>query len=211
MSETFYKATRPDGTDWHTGKTDYLQSPTPPLSGAGDFPGATWYHLATVPSECIGSSWPCRLFEVRPAPGAQVHRDAWRPHRIGCTSVEVIREIDAWQVLGPNGKLVAAFIERLKVLTATEIDTITVTQYAARRSEWYLAYDAVQCAAHAASRDTAWYVARDVAYDVTQYAEWYEARDAARDAASALVVEDLISPEQYEILTRPYATIIRRT
>jgi hypothetical protein len=38
-------------------------------------------------------------------------------------------------------------------------------------------------------------------------AAWYAARDAARAAARAIVVRDLITPEQYAALTRPFVDI----
>ena len=60
---TYWKATQPDGTDFHTGTVDYAAAlasgePLPELSGDGGFPGPGWYHLATVPTECVGMSWP---------------------------------------------------------------------------------------------------------------------------------------------------------
>ncbi len=62
---SYFKATRPDGTDFYTGTVDYAAalasgvpveaSPGPP----GGFPGPGWLHLATVPTACVGMSWPC--------------------------------------------------------------------------------------------------------------------------------------------------------
>jgi len=90
-------------------------------------------------------------------------------------------------IYGPNTEQVTAFIERRKVLTGDEI-------------EKYAAYDA------------AWYAARESAYDAAREAAWYAADDAARyaarDAACAIVVMDLITAEQFAILTEPFAEIL---
>lgn len=68
---SYYKATRPDGTDFYTGTVDYgaalASGDTIRLdSDETEFPGPGWLHLATVPTECVGMTWPCRLFEVEP-------------------------------------------------------------------------------------------------------------------------------------------------
>ena len=64
---SYYKATRPDGTDFYTGTVDYgaalASGDTIRLdSDETEFPGPGWLHLATVPTECDGMTWPCRLF-----------------------------------------------------------------------------------------------------------------------------------------------------
>ena len=82
---TYYKATRMDGTDFHTGKIDYTRVPLPEMSGQGEFPGAGWLHLATTPTECVGASWPCRLFEIEPASDAGTYMDGSHPHKIGAS------------------------------------------------------------------------------------------------------------------------------
>lgn len=68
---SYYKATRPDGTDFYTGTVDYgaalASGDTIRLdSDETESPGPGWLHLATVPTACDGMTWPCRLFEVEP-------------------------------------------------------------------------------------------------------------------------------------------------
>ena len=101
----FFKATRHDGTDFYTGEVDYGaaltsgESVTAPVIGLANdltFPGPSWLHLATVPTECVGMSWPCRLFEVEPV--GDVIMDSAHPYKIGARSVRVLREIDAHRV-----------------------------------------------------------------------------------------------------------------
>ena len=67
---TYFKATRPDGRDFYTGTVDYagalasgetLVHPSPHKRGASGY-----WSVATVPTDCTGMSWPCRLFEVEP-------------------------------------------------------------------------------------------------------------------------------------------------
>jgi hypothetical protein len=83
---------------------------------------------------------------------------------------------------GPNTPKVELFIERLKVMTAEEIKRIE-------------AWDA--------ARDAAWDAARGEARGEA----WIAARGATRSAA-AIVVMDLITEEQFTILTEPFAEIL---
>ncbi len=184
---SYYKATRPDGTDFYTGTVDYgaalASGDTIRLdSDETEFPGPGWLHLATVPTECDGMTWPCRLFEVEPV--GDVHHDEDHPHKIGCREVRVLRELPAHEAFGPQGEQVAALIERARCLTAAEIKRL--------HAAWY------------AARDAAWYPARDAAWD----AAWYAARDAAWYAAWSLVARDLISTDAYDTLTRPWGEVI---
>ena len=70
---TYFKATRPDGTDFHTGTIDYaaalasgeiVQHPTSKRKANGD--AATYLSISTVATDCTGFSWPARLFAVAP-------------------------------------------------------------------------------------------------------------------------------------------------
>lgn len=213
---TWWKATQPDGTDFYTGTVDYAGAlasgePTPALSGSGPFPGPGWYHLATVPTECVGMLWPCRLFEVDPV-GDQVV-DSEHPHKIGCAAVRVVREVDGHVALGPQGAEVAALIARLKALTGDEVGQLGAAWLAARDSLWYAAWDAAWLAAWLAARDAAWHAARVAARVAARSA----ARDAAWGAAGALVSRDLIGESPgwdqgaYDLLTRPWAHLTQPT
>ena len=200
---TFYKAVRPDGTDFYTGTVNYAAAlksgkQTSALSGEGPFPGEGWYHLATVPTECVGMSWPCRLFEVEPV-GDQT-LDTRHPHKIGCSSVRVVREVDGHIALGPQGAEVVALISRLKALSADEVKRLG----AARGAAWY----ATGGASRYAAQDAAGYAARYAC------AARYAARYAAQDAAGALVIRDLIGESPgwdqgaYDLLTGPWRSVI---
>ena len=212
---SYYKATRPDGTDFYTGTIDYgaalASGDTIRLdSDETEFPGPGWLHLATVPTACVGMSWPCRLFEVEPV--GDVHHDEDHPHKIGCREVRVLRELPAHEAFGPQGEQVAALIERARCLTAAEIKRL--------HAAWYAARAAARAAARDAAWDAAWYAARNAARNAAGYAArdaaGYAARNAARnaawdaawDAAWSLVARDLISTDAYDTLTRPWGEVI---
>jgi hypothetical protein len=207
---TYWKATRTDGTDFRTGTVDYAGAlasgePLPELSGAVAFPGPGWYHLATVPTECVGMSWPCRLFEVEPV--GDVLMASAHPHKIGATAVRVLREIEAHRVFGPQGVQVAALIERCVTLTADDVRRLGATRDAARDATlgttWDAAWDATRVAARVAAWDTALYAAAGDA-----------ARDAALGAAWGLLLRDLIGQypgwdqDAYDLLTGPWRQVI---
>jgi hypothetical protein len=63
-------------------------------------------------------------------------------HKYGCAVVKVVRELPAWQALGPNGETVGALIERCKTLTYDEV-------------AWYAVAQAVSKAAYQAASEAA--------------------------------------------------------
>ena len=217
---TYWKATRLNGADFHTGTVDYaaaLESGVPvtaPVIGLANdhsFPGPKWLHLATVPTECVGMSWPCRLFEVEPV--GDVFMDNAHPHKIGARSVRVLREIEAHRVFGPQGEQVAALIECCRTLSAAELDRLYTAWYAAGYAARYAARHAARAARYAAryaARDAAWLAARDAA----RAAAGDAAGAAARAAACALTVRDLIGQRDgwdqaaYDALTGPWRRTI---
>ena len=194
---TYYKATREDGTDFHTGLVDYgaALASGEPVTHPGDVrsvtgDAATYLSVSTSAADCTGFRWPCRLFAVEPV-------DPWTPHatdlpnKRACLSLRVVEELPAWQVFGPNGERVVAVIDRASRLTPAEVDRLVAAWDASRAAAWVAARDAARDAARAASRDAA----RDAAW-------------AAPWAAIAETVRDLITPEQYELLAGPWNTVI---
>ena len=210
---TFYKATRPDGTDFHTGLVDYgaalasgepVTHPGDVRSATGD--AATYLSVSTSAADCTGFQWPCRLFAVEPV-------DPWTPHatdlpnKRACLSLRVVEELPAWQVFGPNGERVAAIVDRASRLTADEVDRLDAAWDAARDAAGAAARAAARAAAWAAAWDAALAAAWDAARDAARDAAWAAARAAAR-ASIAETVRDLITPEQYELLAGPWNTVI---
>jgi hypothetical protein len=233
---TYYKATKMDGTDFHTGKIDYTRVPLPQMSGKGEFPGAGWLHLATVPTECVGASWPCRLFEIEPANGAITQMVDSHPHKIGVDSAYVVKEIESWQFFGPQGKEIVALLAKIKSLTPEQIKNLnaawSAAGYAARSAAGYAARSAAGSAARSAAGYAAWSAAGYAARSAAGYAAWsaagyaagsaagyaarsaagYAAGSAAGYAAWAIVAHDLIgdkfTQEHYDLLTTPWRTTI---
>jgi hypothetical protein len=205
---TFYKATRPDGTSFYNGTTKWqvgciVRHPAPDLSLGLCSAGVL--HISDAPGETlVGGWWPCRLFEVEPRDDMIGSEE----HKYGCTAVKVVRELPAWQALGPNGEAVAALIKRCRTMTYDEAEQLSAAWYAAGDAAWYVARyaagDAAWDAARSAARSVAWYAAGDAA----RSAAWYAAGDAARSAAWALMVKDLITPEQFDLLHGPWASVV---
>ena len=200
MSRVYYKATRPDGTDFYTGTVDYAAALETGKRVKVNTSTRIEYtcctgdvlHASDVPTETlIGGSWPCRLFEVTGRPVAQ------KGHKYGFRSLAVVREVEAWRALGPQGRELARLVERVGSLTADE----TRDLYAA----WGAAWDAAWDAARDAARDAAGCAAGRAAGRAAGYAAGY--------AAGALVARDLIGQhgftvDHYRTLTGPLAKVI---
>lgn len=204
---TYWKAVRPDGTDFHTGTVQWA----PPAGHVGEWlvrhptasvigDGASGYlSVASVPTDCTGMEWPCRLLEVE-AVGEVTTPNRALPHKRAGVAFRVLREVPATEALGPQGEHVAALIRSVPDITSTPTERVAL----AWDATWYAALDAVRDTA----RDAAWNAARDAVRDAT----WYAARDAVRAAtwyaALALLVRDIITTEDYDALTRPWRTAI---
>ena len=199
--ETYYKAVRPDGTDFYSGRVlwdrvgEIVEHPDPGSTGGEDAKG--YLSVSTSPTDCTGMRWPCRLFEVEPVRGNPV----WEPtpslpSKRASHAWRVVRELPAHEALGPRGAEVVAFLDLLPTLTTTQWDAARDAAWSADR---IAAWEAAGDAAWIAAWDAAWDAARDAAWTAT----WEAARDAAWVAARALLVRDLITTEQFDILTAP--------
>jgi hypothetical protein len=160
---TYYKATRPDGTDFYTGKVDYAAA-----LASGEVirhPGervkddaATYLSVSIAAADCTGAQWPCRLFRVEPVGRATKASDL--PNKRCVSALRVVQELPAHLSLGPNGEAVAAFIAGCAAMN---------------KADWGKVI-----------------------------AAWAAAWAAAWDAARAITVRDLITAEQYDLLTQPF-------
>ena len=241
---TYFKAVRMDGTDFYTGIVRWLppvgeplpegglivRHPTARKRTTGD--AAHYLSVATVPTDCTGMEWPCRLARVEHTRAAVWQPDPdGLPNKAASWQWRVVEELDATLTLGPQGREVAALIERAARLTGDEVTGLAAAWYATwnatwnatRDATWNAARDAAKYAAWAAAGDAARYATWNAARDAAGDAAWYAAkcaakcaaRDAAkyaaRDAAKALTVRDLISTKRYDILTRPWASVIGLT
>lgn len=193
---TYYKATRVDGTDFYTGTVDYAAALASgevirhPANKVRDQP-ATYFSVSVRASDCTNFKWPCRLFRVEPV-GRVMANLAASPNKRAVSALRVVEELPAHMALGPNGEQVAAFIERVRALSAEQIRALEV------------AWSAARPAARDATWDAAWDATWEAAWDAAGYAAWAATGHAAPDAAVAILVRDLISPEDYAILTQPF-------
>ena len=185
-------------------------------------------HAATIETETLitwrpdVALWPCRLFRIEPWSEFQ-EVSVW--NGFGWAGAR------AWRVFGPQGREVAALIERLGGL-----DTTAAGREVAALIERLRGLDILRCiscggnarrcaspaAAKAARREhrqAAWSGARDAAQHAVRMAAGGVApsqagraledfADFAAEAATALVVRDLISDEDYETLTFPWASVM---
>ena len=186
---TYFKAVRPDGTDFYTGTVRWAPEQgeipaegiivTHPTSTVWREDHSTHLCASVAPADCTGFEWPCRLLEVEPVDEVYSHARnkrsslAWR----------VVRELPATTVLGPQGAAVVALIDGVERLDAESLARLNAA--------WGAAWDA------------AWGAAWDAAWDAARDAAWDAAWDAVRDAAVALVAWDLIAPDHRDALTAP--------
>ena len=117
MTATYYKATRPDGTDFRTGQVRYDVGATVTHPDPHQRDASGYLSVAVVPTDCTGASWPLRLLEVT---AAEVWPDPSIANKRCTHSLTVVRELDPMLALGPQGQEVAALIERCKTLTYDE-------------------------------------------------------------------------------------------
>ena len=140
---TYFKAVRMDGTDFYTGIVRWLPPLGEPLPEGGltvrhqtarkrtTGEAAHYLSVATVPTDCTGMEWPCRLARVertraavwQPAPNAL-------PSKVASWRWRVVEELDASLTLGPQGREVAALIERAARLTDDEVAGLATAWYA---------------------------------------------------------------------------------
>ena len=219
MNRNYFKAVRPDGTDFHTGTVHWLPADGEPIpeggwlvehpnpGQVGDRDAAFYLSAATVETDCTGFLWPGRLLSVEPA------ATMWTPYPDSFPRVRaahtwrVIEELPAWQLFGPQGRQVAAIIEQESHLTSSQIEGLTALDAAlgsARDADLGAALVAALDAALVASLEAARYATWDVAWDGT----WDTARAAARDAALGWLVKDLISVEDFRTLTGSWTQVM---
>ena len=214
--ETYYKAVRPDGKDFYSGTVQWAVEPGeivhhPTSTLPPDEWSSAWDYLsvATVPTDCTGTGWPARLFEVEPVDGHPVTSPspANLPHKRAATAWRVVREVESHLALGPQGEVLVEFLDALGDLTEGEVKAMVATRNASRTNTW-VAWDAARDVAYT-TRNAAWIAAWAVSHAVHA-----DIRGAARDAVRALVVADLVGQhnltrEHLDTLTAPARTVPR--
>ena len=150
----YYKATRPNGTDFYTGSIDYAAACGTgevlrhPSRKRRDEP-STYISTSIAEADCTGFRWPGRLFRVEPVGRPMTATDL--PNKRAVSALRVIEELPAHGLFGPQGEEVVALIERWKRMTPDEAQRLDVARAVAR------------AAAGAAAGDAAWgLVVRDL-------------------------------------------------
>ena len=236
---TYFKAIRPDGASFYDPMFRWLPEghqpgdpipegwivthPDPaPEDGLHATDADRYLSVATVPTECVGFSWPCRLLAVEPV--GHVVADDYFLHKRRVLGVRIITELPAHETLGPQGAAVAAIIERARRLTREEIALLAARTdtsaartdtSAARNSAWDAAQNSVRTSAWAAAGSAAENALRDVARNPAWGRRgdpaWGRQGDAAatavKDAAQATLVRDLVSTRHYNALMKPWRVI----
>ena len=113
----YYKAVRPNGTDFRTGTINYgaalvsgevVRHPVT-SKRVWDAP-STYLSVSVEPADCTGFAWPCRLFRVEPVGrvmGAGKVPLSASPNKRAVSALRVVEELPAWQAFGPNALYVA--------------------------------------------------------------------------------------------------------
>lgn len=214
MSTTYYKAVRPDGTDFQTRSIDYVAAigkdpVTVPVTESPRCGTSAVLHAAIDPVTTLHGSgldrWPCRLLEVDGEPVAR------RGRRRGFFSLRVIREIDAHLALGPHGEEIAAIIERAASLTPHEISALDATS-AADRDTSSLIKERLMVNILGKSRETIWNAVASAIFNISRDIKDPKAtriiQDVVGNTVIALIVRDTIMVKNYDILTTPWRKTI---
>lgn len=216
----YWKAVRPDGTDFHSGAIQWIPEGGIPAGGwLVEHPTERRYRtsnasrylsVATVPTDCTGMDWPCRLLRVEPVGRVGTPDPDRRPHKRCAQAWRVVEELDPHLTLGPQGREVAAIIERAGRLSAREAGELRAAHAAARSAAnaWCAAHDAARSAARDAASDTTWDAIWVATGGATRNADAYAAANVAHNAALAELVRDLISDEHYRILAGPWLSVV---
>ena len=234
MTETYYKAIQPNGTDFYSGTVRWLPPvgeslpkkglvvthPTVRKKSPGD--ACDYLSVATTPTDCTSMVWPCRLARVERTRAAVWAPDADRlPHKRASWRWRVVEELDPTLALGPQGAEVAALIDRAGRLTAAEVDALQAAWGAAQGDACDNAWNAALYTSRE-SRDAAWVAAANAAMEAalaaanaaTQAARFVAqaaadaATEAALAAALATLTRDLISESVYQLLAGPWLRVI---
>ena len=205
---TYYKALRPDGTDFATGTTKPRKGSWMPRIDGELIMCSRGYHVSDAVAETlVGGTWPCKLARVEIPDGEWQRQD----HKFVVPTYRVVEWLPAWQALGPNGEAVAALIKRARRVTSREAQALA--------QAWEAAWGAAREAAWGAAWEAAWGAAREAAWGAAREAAWGAAWGAAGGAAGgavgyaawALVVRDLISREDFDTLYGPWASVMEKS
>ena len=113
-------------------------------------------------------------------------------------------EMNDWEILplkyGPNTAEVQALIDKLRTLTVDQARQLDAAWDSAWSDAWNSVWKAAWFAARETARDGGWYVAMSASLSAPM--------PAVSDAILALLVKDLITPEQFDLLYGPWKQVM---
>ena len=203
---TYYKATRLDGTDFYTGTIDYAKALVEGNAIEHPGPDATagaqgYLSVATTPTDCTGMRWPCRLFEVEP-------ENPWRTpdfkNKRACFSLNVVRELPSHLTLGPQGEQLESLFKvfddwsNIKRLN----DSYAHVDFNSFHYEMVTAEVLAYYSSENNDRKAAWRAVWEYTIEAFYgYGGCVGLKNVVLNAATGLLVRDLIDIESYDVLT----------
>src|SRR5829696_4312692 len=118
MPVTYFKEASVAGRDFDRGVTLELGTWTPRIGGLRMTLGGGYVVADRVTETAGAGEWPCRVYRVEVPDGDWPRVD---PHIIRVPTYRPVAELDAWEVLGPQGREVAALLDRAGRLTVNEV------------------------------------------------------------------------------------------
>lgn len=230
----YYKAVRPNGTDFHSGTVRWLPEdlnipdvgwrvfhphPAKDISHR-DCSASGYLSLAEIPTECTGMRWPCRLLVVEA--GNDVARDHVYPFKVRVKTARVIAELPSHVALGPQGASLARLIWRVGDLTLSDVarmypPELVYSETGAARSARYSAglestKMIIKKSRDAAGRavDEAILSSMHRAAELCHSPLIWDVEEIIKSTARALMVRDLISSRDYDALTDTWRRTIGR-
>jgi hypothetical protein len=144
---TYYKAVRPDGTDFFSGMIDYAaalgSAVKHPRAVRKDEDASHYISISISSGDCTGFRWDAtegaRLFEVAPVGRAWAPHANSMPNKRAAVGVKVLRELPSYLLFGPQGEAVVAIINAFKNLSTAQKNAL----YAARDDAFWNAWSVV--------------------------------------------------------------------
>lgn len=225
---TYFKAVRPDGTDFRTGKVRWLPEDGvipeggwlvkhPTSTGISSWSTAKEYlSVSTFATDCTCAEWPCRLLAVESVGRVVTPEASLLPNKRAAVVWRVVRELPATDSLGPQGEQVAGLIEqfgRMTVAQLAQFEALTFEHF--RSAPVTVVGDAefqdLWNASRRRSRDAAGEAVGKALAAVTSYSwaldgpgEW-KMREAA---VVAVLMRDLIHAETFNALVAPWESVM---
>jgi hypothetical protein len=112
------------------------------------------------------------------------------------------------QEYGPQTAEIEALIERLRAATPEQVKTLGEARHGAQNKAWSEAWNEARIKVCDEEWSRACEEAHEAVFEAARDKEWSGAWYGARDAILAIMVRDLITPNQFDLLYSPWAWVI---